>query len=80
MNHEALKKILEYMHQNNFDQQANELEVLAAQYYNSTNEQKENVRSKIKQMCHPKWLGDFFIPGITQKEWFRLLDRLSKSV
>jgi hypothetical protein len=80
MNKEALNEILELLRRNHFNQQADELEVLASQYYSVSKDEKENIAVKIKQICHPKWLGDFFIHGITQKDWFGLLDRLNRSI
>lgn len=34
--------------------------------------------AKVQQMCHVRWLGDLYIPGISQQEWWNLLSKLKR--
>lgn len=38
------------------------------------------AQREIISMCHPRWLGDLYIEGLSLTEWSRKLDMLSKAV
>lgn len=38
------------------------------------------AQREIVSMCHPRWLGDLYIEGLSLTEWSRKLDMLSKAV
>ena len=80
MNFEAYNKIIEMLKQNNLDTEAKLLEDLFIQYNLNPKENKSQIGKKIKDMCNPKWFGDLYIKGISLKEWYGLLDKLSKSL
>lgn len=80
MNREALARIVDLLNKSDFCEQAKDLGDLGSKYYTSSKEEKHEISRKIKEMCHPKWLGDLYIEGISQKEWFSLLDHLSRSI
>ncbi len=80
MNNDALNRIIELLRANNVTSDADELEKLASKYYSSSLEKKREIAYSIRSMCHPKWLGDIYIKDVSFKEWYALLDRLSKSV
>lgn len=80
MNLEAYNKIVEMLKQNNFNNELNMLENLFSQYNSTSKENKPEIGKKIKDMCNPRWLGDLYVKGISLKEWYGLLDKLSKSV
>lgn len=80
MNKDAFTKIINILDNHNFKKQAEDLESLVLQYYSESKENRKKIGCQIKQMCHPKWIGDLYVEGISQKEWFNLLDRLSRSI
>lgn len=80
MNKDSLNKIVDLLRQANIIEQADDLETLGVHYYSLPKEKRQEICNKIKQMCHPKWLGDLYIKEVTQKEWFGLLDSLRNSL
>lgn len=80
MNKDSLNAIVKLLRDNNFDPQAKQLETLASRLYIADEREKERVGEEIRQMCHPRWLGDVFIHGISHQEWYELLDRLNRSI
>lgn len=80
MNIDALNRIVELLRTSDLPHEADELEKLAAEYHSSSIEKKRETADRIKNMCHPKWLGDFYIKGVSLREWYSLIDKLSKSV
>jgi hypothetical protein len=80
VNIDALNRIIELLKANDVFSEAQELEKLASKYYSSAIEEKREIANSIKSMCHPKWLGDIYIKDVSFKEWYALLDKLSKSV
>lgn len=80
MNIDVLNRIVELLRTSDLPYEADELQKLAAEYHSSSKDKKLEIANIIKDMCHPKWLGDFYIKDISLKEWYSLLDKLSKSV
>lgn len=80
MNAEALNRVVLLLRTNGFNAEADMLEDLAAKYYLPSDNSRKEIANKIKEMCHPKWLGDVYINNLSLKEWYGLLDKLSKSV
>ncbi|MEF9678768.1 hypothetical protein ABRQ00_21160 [Pectobacterium aroidearum] len=47
------------------------------------NENIEVRKSAIDNLllrCHPKWLGDYYVEGVTYQEWTNLISRLDRSL
>jgi len=80
VNIDVLNRIVELLKKSDFPHEADDLQKLAAEYHSCSEEKKIEAANRLKEMCHPKWLGDFYIKDITLKEWYGLLDKLSKSV
>jgi hypothetical protein len=80
MNITVLNQIIDLLRNNKFFEEADTLDELSSKYCFATIEHKKEIAQKIKSMCHVKWLGDIYINDITIKEWYGLLDKLSKSV
>ncbi|MEA5115463.1 MAG: hypothetical protein VB050_15715 [Geobacteraceae bacterium] len=80
MNTEAIARILEILTENNLSEEADTLEDLVVNYFSSSKEDKIIIARKIKDMCHPKWLGDLYVKSLSISEWYSLLNKLSKSI
>ncbi|WP_137175661.1 hypothetical protein [Massilia sp. HP4] len=78
---ELITSIIADLHQGGFNKDANELQQSA----NSALEQtllagtRKNVLKQIEMRCHVKWLGDFYLHHLSQKDWWGRLEKLCRS-
>jgi hypothetical protein len=79
---ELIIDIASDLHQARFDKDADELQHLAdlALDQNLPKNTRKNVLRQIEMRCHVKWLGDFYLPHLSQKNWWGKLEKLSGSV
>ena len=42
-------------------------------------ETRKNALKQIDMRCHVKWFGDFYLPHLSQKDWWGRLEKLSRS-
>ena len=69
------------LHQGGFINDANDLQQLANQALdqNLSADNRKDAFRKIDARCHIKWLGDYYLPHLSQKDWWGRLEKLSKS-
>jgi len=69
------------LHQGGFFKDADELQRLANLALDQTlleNTRREALK-QLEMRCHVKWLGDFYLPHLSQKDWWGKLEKLGKS-
>lgn len=72
---ECSEKLCFLLTQSAYVDEANEIDNLVSKILSSnteSNDRKLAINSLISR-CHPKWLGDYYIEGITYKEWTDLI-------
>ena len=42
-------------------------------------ETRKNALKQIDMRCHVKWLGDLYLPHLSQKDWWGRLEKLGRS-
>ena len=69
------------LHHGGFINYANDLQQLANQALdkNLSDDNRRNAFIKIDARCHIKWFGDYYLPHLSQKDWWGRLEKLSKS-
>jgi len=40
---------------------------------------RKDALTQIEMRCHVKWLGDFYLHHLSQKDWWGRLEKLSRS-
>lgn len=69
------------LHQGGFVKEANELQDLTNLSLDQTlsADVRKDALKKIEMRCHVKWLGDFYLSHLLQKDWWGKLDKISRS-
>lgn len=69
------------LNQGNFVSDAVELQRLAilALDQNLLSDDRKDALKQIARRCHVKWLGDLYLPHLSQKDWRGRLEKLRKS-
>jgi hypothetical protein len=64
-------KIISDLYQGGFIKEGDELQRLADLALDQTlfPEKREHALKQIETRCHVKWLGDFYLPHLSQKDW-----------
>lgn len=78
---ELITGIVGGLHRGGFIKDADELQHLADLALDQTllaNTRKDALR-QIEMRCHVKWLGDFYLPHLSQKDWWERLEKLGRS-
>jgi hypothetical protein len=68
------------LHGAGFIEEADELQTLANLALDRSlmlDRRKDNL-SQIEMRCHVKWLGDCYLPYLSQNDWWAKLERLAK--
>jgi hypothetical protein len=78
---ELITRIVADLHQGGFVNDANELRRLANLALDQTllADARKDALKQIEMRCHVKWLGDFYLPHVTQKDWWGRLEKLGRS-
>ncbi|WP_322401163.1 hypothetical protein [Massilia luteola] len=79
---ELITSIVSDLHQVGFTKDADELQHLVDLALDQTllaNTRNEALK-QIEMRCHVKWLGDFYLPHLSQKDWWGRLEKLSRSI
>ena len=78
---DLINKIISDLNQAGFNKDANDLQELAnlALDKNLSTDIRKDALKKIDSRCHVKWLGDYYLPHLSQNDWWDSLERLSKS-
>lgn len=79
---ELIDSIVAGLRQGGFVKDADELQHLANLALGQTQsaDTRKDALKKIEIRCHVKWLGDFFLPHLSQKDWWRRLEKLGMRV
>jgi len=78
---ELITSLVSDLHQEGFVKDADELQSLAnlALNQNLLTNVRKDAMEQIEMRCHVKWLGDFYLPHLSQKDWWGKLEKLGKS-
>lgn len=78
---ELVTSIASDLHQGGFIKDADELQQLANLALDQTllADTRKDALKKIEMHCHMKWLGDSYLPHLSQKDWWGRLEKLSRS-
>jgi len=78
---ELINSIISDLHQGGFIKDADELQHLANLALDQTllADTRSDALNQIEMRCHVKWLGDFYLPHLSQKDWWGRLEKLGKS-
>jgi hypothetical protein len=76
-----ITSIVADLHQGGFTKDADELQHLANLALDQTllAETRKDAFKQIEMCCHVKWLGDFYLPHLSQKDWWGKLEKLGSS-
>jgi hypothetical protein len=50
-----------------------------AGFINDADELHNAILIEIAMRCHVKWLGDYYLPHLSQKDWWGKLENLSRA-
>jgi len=77
---ELITSIISDLHQGGFIKDADELQHLAKLALDQTllNDTRKDSLKKIEMRCHVKWLGDFYLHHLSQKDWWGRLEKLGR--
>lgn len=78
---ELISTIVSDLHQGGFTKDADELRQLGdlALDQSLLVDARKDALKQIEMRCHLKWLGDFYLPHLSQKDWWGKLEKLGKS-
>lgn len=78
---ELITIIASDLYQAGFTKDADELKQLASSALDQTlsADYRKDALAQIETRCHVKWLGDFYLPQLSQKNWWGRLEKLGKS-
>ena len=78
---ELVTGIVSDLQQCGFTKDANELQHLANLALNQSvlADVRKDALKQIEMRCHVKWLGDFYLAHLSQKDWWGKLEKLGKS-
>ncbi|MGJ7915272.1 hypothetical protein ACI48D_07305 [Massilia sp. LXY-6] len=78
---ELVTSIISDLRQGGFVKDADELQHLANLALDQTllADTRKDALKKIEMRCHVKWLGDLYLPHLSQKEWWGKLEKLGRS-
>lgn len=76
-----INNIISDMHQGGFNKDADELRHLANLALDQTlpADTRKDAFKQIELRCHVKWLGDFYLSHLSQKDWWGKLEKLGSS-
>lgn len=77
---ELIQNIASDLYQERFISDADELLHLANLALDKTlsADTRQDALKKIEMRCHVKWLGDFYFPHLSQKDWWGKLEKLRR--
>ena len=69
------------LHKGGFIKDSDELQQLANLALDQTllTDTRKDALKQIGMRCHVKWLGDFYLPHLSQKDWWGQLEKLGRS-
>lgn len=77
---ELITRIVSDLHLGGFTNDADELQHLANLALDPvlSTYTREDALKQIEMRCHVKWLGDFYLPHLSQKDWWGRLEKLAR--
>lgn len=72
-------EVLELLRTHGFHQEADDLEAQVVRLGSGSRDIRAEAQRAIQQRCHPRWLGDLFLPGVALNQWWDLLERLGRA-
>jgi hypothetical protein len=77
---ELINSIVSDLRQGGFIKDANELQHLANLALDQTQleDTRKDALKQIEMRCHVKWFGDFYLPHLSQKDWWGKLEKLGR--
>lgn len=68
------------LHRGGFIKDADDLQHLAnlALDQSLLGDTRKDALREIEMRCHVKWLGDFYLPHLSQKDWLEKLEKLGR--
>lgn len=78
---ELIASIAADLHRGGFIKHADELQHLANLALDLTllTDTRKDALKQIEMRCHVKWLGDFYLPHLSKKDWWAKLEKLGRS-
>ncbi|MFE8100742.1 hypothetical protein RBA63_13135 [Brenneria goodwinii] len=79
---ECPETICDLLMRSSYQDEANEINSLVNKVLNLSKNDSERtlaIESLISR-CHPKWLGDYYINGVSHKEWTDLVTEFRKKL
>ncbi len=78
---DLITSIVADLRQGGFIKEADELHGLASLALDQTQstDSRKDALKQIEMRCHVKWLGDFYLPHLSQKDWWGRLEKLDRS-
>jgi hypothetical protein len=78
---ESITSTASDLHQAGLIKDADELQYLANFALDQTQlaDTRKDAFKQIEMRCHVKWLGDFYLPHLSQKDWWGKLENLGRS-
>ncbi|MEQ9904268.1 hypothetical protein [Pectobacterium aroidearum] len=75
-------KICDHLILSSHQKEALEIDGLLKKIFNETNDpiEKKTVIDNLLLRCHPKWLGDYYVEGVTYQDWTNLISRFDRSI
>ncbi|HOU92229.1 MAG TPA: hypothetical protein PLU22_14350 [Polyangiaceae bacterium] len=70
-----LQELLALLRQAGFAAQADDLEGHVRGLDSDDTEERAAAARAILERCHPRWLGDLYVPGTTHQQWWGLFGR-----
>lgn len=72
--------ICDHLTQSSFQKEADEVRQLTDVVLNETASlgERQDAAKQLISRCHVKWLGDYFIVGVSYDQWLKLLTQFSK--
>lgn len=77
---ELIISIISDLRQGGFFKDADEMQHLGALALDQTllRDTRKDALKQIKMRCHVKWFGDFYLPHLSQKEWWERLGEIGR--
>lgn len=78
---DLINSIVSELNQGGFINDAGDLRRLANLASDQTllAEARNDAFKQIEMRCHVKWLGDLYLPQLSQKDWWGMLEKLRRS-
>lgn len=77
---EIIISVVSDLYQGGFSIDASELQRLADLASDQTMlpDARKDALQQIEMRCHVKWFGDFYLPHLSQKDWWGKLEKLGR--